>query len=86
MWKFSTIMIFVGAVFLLSGCDTFGTHNSERTLTETGVIKRAWFERDQPTNIEPIYCYKTLVELECFDRVREKDERPAVWTYKAVHK
>ena len=82
------VVVLVGTVSLLIGCDTldivFQDHYSEYSPTETGVLKRPWFKRDKPTNLELVYCYKTLVELECFDSVREGDERPAVLTYKAV--
>ena len=82
------VVVLVGTVSLVFGCDTldivFQEHYSEYALTETDVLKRPWFRRDKPTNLEPVYCYKTLVELECFDSARQEDERPAVWTYKAV--
>ena len=82
------VVVLVGTVSLVIGCDTldnvFQEHYSKHGLTETDVLKRPWFERDKPTNLEPVYCYKTLVELECFENARPGDERPAVWTYKAV--
>ena len=82
------VVVLVGTVSLVIGCDTldivFQEHYSKNALTETDVLKRPWFRRDKPTNLEPVYCYKTLVELECFDSARQEDERPAVWTYKAV--
>ena len=90
MRQFLPFVILVWAAFLVSGCDTldniFQDHYSSHAPTETDVIKRPWFERDQPTNMEPVYCYKTLVELECFDHPRAGDARPAVWTFKAVEK
>ena len=82
------VVVLVGTVSLVIGCDTldlvFQEHYSEYALTETDILKRPWFRRDKPTNLGPVYCYKTLVELECFDSARQEDERPAVWTYKAV--
>ena len=82
------VVVLVGTVSLVIGCDSldivFEDHYSGYAPTETGVLKRPWFERDKPTNLEPVYCYKTLVELECFNSARQGDERPAVWTYKAV--
>ena len=90
MRQLLSFVILAGAITHVSGCDTldivFQDHYYGHAPTETDVIKRPWFERDQPTNLEPVYCYKTLVELECFDQARVGDERPAVWTYKAVHK
>ena len=86
---FPVILLF-GAISLVSGCDTldmvFQDRYSEHAPTETKVLKRPWFERENPTQLEPVYCYKTLVELECFDKARAGDERPAVWTYKPVQK
>jgi hypothetical protein len=86
---FPFILLF-GAVSLVSGCGTldmvFQDRYSENAPTETKVLKRPWFDRDNPTQLEPVYCYKTLVELECFDKARAGDERPAVWTYKPVQK
>ena len=64
----------------------FQDRYSGHARTETKVLKRPWFDRDNPTQLEPVYCYKTLVELECFDKARAGDERPAVWTYKPVQK
>ena len=88
MRQLLSVVVLVGTVSLVIGCDTldlvFQEHYSEYALTETDVLKRPWFRRDKPTNLEPVYCYKTLVELECFDSARQEDERPAVWTYKAV--
>ena len=82
------VVVLVGTVSLVIGCDSLDIvsqeHYSEYTLTETNVLKRPWFRRDKPTNLEPVYCYKTLVELECFENARPGDERPSVWTYKAV--
>ena len=31
-------------------------------------LKGLGLRRDKPTNLEPVYCYKTLVELECFEQ------------------
>ena len=82
------VVVLVGTVSLVIGCDSldilFEDHYSGYAPTETGVLKRPWFERDKPTNLEPVYCYKTLVELEYFDSARQEAERPAVWTNKAV--
>ena len=82
------VVVLVGTVSLVIGCDTldivFQEHYSNHALTETDVLKRPWFRREKPTNLEPVYCYKTLVELECFNSARQGDKRPAVWTYKAV--
>ena len=88
MRQLLSVVVLVGTVSLVIGCDTldivFQEHYSEYALTETDVFKSPWFERDKPTDLEPVYCYKTLVELECFENARPGDERPAVWTYKAV--
>ncbi len=81
-------ILFLTPLFAGGGCDTLDTifqeRYSEHAPTETKVLTRPWFERDNPTNLEPVYCYKTLVELECFDKARSGDERPAVWTYQSV--
>lgn len=73
---------------LLAGCGSldmiFQDHYSEYEPTETQVLKRPWFTRENPTKLEPVYCYRTLVKHECFDQVRPGDERPAVWTYRGV--
>lgn len=69
----------------VSGCGSiFQNHYAEYAPTETTVFTRPWFDRDQPTELKPIYCYKTLVELECFDQAMVGSERPAVWTYRSV--
>lgn len=81
--------IFMFCVILVaeSGCGSldsvFQDHYSEYEVTETDIVTRPWFERDNPTKLQPIYCYKTLVQHECFDKARSNDERPAVWTYKS---
>ena len=69
----------------VSSCGSvFQNHYAEYEPTETKVLTRAWFERDNPAQLEPVYCYKTLVEMECFDQAMVGSERPAVWTYRAV--
>ncbi|MEL0019633.1 MAG: hypothetical protein VW709_07135 [Rickettsiales bacterium] len=81
-------ILFLTLAFGATGCGALDTifqeRYSEHAPTETKVLTRPWFERDKPTNLEPVYCYKTLVELECYDKARPGDERPAVWTYQAV--
>jgi hypothetical protein len=78
------IILLFGAVSLVSGCGALDTvfqdRYPENAPTETKVLNRPWFKRENPTQLEPVYCYKTLVELECFDKARANDERPAVWT------
>lgn len=80
----------LGIATFANGCDTldmvFRDRYSEHAPTETKVLKRPWFDRENPTQLEPVYCYKTLVKLECFDKARAGDERPAVWTYQPARK
>ena len=68
------VVVLVGTVSLVIGCDSLDIvcedHYSGYAPTETGVLKRPWFERDKPTNLEPVYCCKPLVELEYFDSAR----------------
>lgn len=72
-------------VLAVSGCDSiFQNHYAEYAPTETGVLTRPWFERDRPAEITPVYCYRTLVEMECFDQAMVGTERPAVWTYRSA--
>ena len=82
------LMIATTAPVFAAACDPLDTifkdRYSEHAPTETKVLERPWFKRDNPTKLEPVYCYKTLVELECFDHARPGDERPAVWTYRAA--
>ncbi len=75
MTRFS---IFVFFTIFLVACEN---HYAEYAPSETDVLSRPWLKRDNPAALEPVYCYKTLVELECFDKAQAGTERPAVWTY-----
>lgn len=69
----------------VSGCgNIFQNHYAEYAPTETQILARPWFDRDNPSELEPVYCYKTLVEMECFDQAMVGSERPAVWTYRST--
>ncbi len=66
---------------LLAACDNPWL---EYRAGERDALVKGWYARENPPGLVPIYCYKTLAELECFDKPRENDERQAVWTYRAA--
>ena len=75
----------IAIVLAASGCESiFQNHYAEHAPTETKVLTRPWFDREIPATMKPVYCYKTLVEMECFDQAMVGTERPTVWTYQST--
>jgi len=71
------------SLVLLTGCDNPFLEFREG---ERDALMKGWYARENPPAMVPIYCYKTLADLECFDQVRQDDERPAAWTYRAANR
>ncbi len=74
-------VLVVGAFVLVAGC---ANPFSSFAPDEDTIIERTWLTGAEKRGLVPVYCYRTLVKLECFDRPRSNDGRPMIRTYRAA--
>ena len=53
-------------------------------MGETQLLNRNWLARENPERLEPVYCYRTLAEFECFIEPLANDARQLIETYRTA--
>lgn len=64
-----------GCLALLAGCGGPG---------ERQVLASGWLEREILPPLQPVYCYRTLVDYDCYPAPLAGSDRAPVATYRAV--